>query len=626
MPKPKISGSFARNGAGPLILLFSQRARIRDVLTVGLVQSDYQIIQADASYLATIKAYQFIPDLIIADITADNTKDILFVPRLKRSIRTKDIAILLIMPKEIRPKIDTILTECRAEAFLTTLDFIEYPFSFADLQKRVSGVLAKTIRAHVPKNSSESTSLSELHLERLTEKLYDLTVSVNEKLRDISNILHKQWVFPFTVIRALDIIESEGSCCNELATCISTDQGAAAAILKVANTINYAKRGKSISEVNEAVVRLGFRETRNLLACLALIDLSPDMAKRYGFSRQEFWLHSLAVALIAEKLCEDCGYRRPELGFIAGLVHDLGKIPLDNNFNQVFSHLLEDTANMMRLFCESEEHQLGFTHSELGHHLANSWNFPSSISLAILNHHNPSRILATTTPLDRIVQEAVYVGNIIAKAMNLGHSCDEFIEEIPQAILTELKLTRGISESFLNSILKNLSLLCEFLKIPMKDVRLGHPAKPSESAEIMVIFNKKISFHPICLALANNGYRVRTADHFGPDNCGTTNIVISISEKGMPLDIMLFEDGEQKDSNPSLLKIFLLDILPGEEQTKSFDESNIIFINRRRLDARLIIHTIDRFLEKIVVPEDAVVKEEPVTDTPHAIIFKARDS
>jgi len=585
----------------PLILLFSRRQRIRDVLSVGLVQSEYQVIQADVSYLGIIKAYQFLPDLIVADITPEHTRDVFLIPRLKKSVRTAHIPILVIVPGKIREALTCLLGVHKDLLSSDGVDTIEYPFSFAELQKRVRHLVFQ--RPTEERTPVENIDGTESLRKKIEHDLVDLQVPTDSKLRAIEHTLQKQWAFPFTVIRALDIIESSASCFGELGKCISTDPGATAAILRVANTVHYARRGKPVTDITEAVVRLGFRETRNLLACLALIDLSPDLERRYGFSRQDFWLHSLSTGVIAEKLCAEAEHRRPELAFIAGLVHDLGKIPIDNNFNQVFSRLLDETASQVSPYCDTEERILGFTHAHLGHFLANKWNFPTVIGNAILFHHSAQRASSASAPIDRLVHESVFVGNILAKAMTMGHSCDEYIDEIPQQILNELHIPRGPSERFFTDVAHSLGHLCQDLSVPTRSLTSGRPRTDGEPAEVAVVLGRNTTFHPIVLALRNNGYDVKVMPQFSPEANRSVNVVVSVSEKGCPLDIMLYEDEKQVSPPSPFLKVFLLDSLPDKGVMQNFEGGEMVFMSRKHLDFRLLMHTIDNYLGRIVAPE-----------------------
>ncbi len=594
----------------PVLLLFSTRERIGDILNVALMQCNYRIIHSNVQYLAMIQASQFLPDLIIADITPNNTKDTLLITRLQKSFRTKRIPVLVVIPDTMRHLVEPLKKDGVADS--AAVHMLNYPFNFADLLNKIESILSSSHQTqNVPYTGSPEIDTANAD-KVIAPKLYDSAVPVEAKLRAVEGVIHRQWAFPFTVIKAIDIIGSDASCCGELAKCIETDLAASATILKVANAVYYAKRGSRVTEVKEAVVRLGFRETNNLLACLALIDLSPEHRKNYGFSRDEFWLHSLSVALIAEKLCKDCGHVKPEMGFITGLIHDLGKIPLDNNFQMLFPRLLEETTASVTSFYKTEYKLLGFSHAELGHYLTTKWNFPSTVSLGILYHHRPDLILETPTPMDRIVQESVYVADIFAKAMSLGHSCDEVIEEIPLEILRDLHMPGGPPETFFSPIFRDLYLLCKYLNLSPKNFAISKTRPEGRECDITVVFNKKFPYHPLVTALRNNGYTVRATTQFTPDLYTQAKIIIFIPDKGFPLDIMFYDDEKEKGAQPSPLKVFLLDTMPQKNTMAGLPDADVLFLDRKNLDLRFVLLTFDRFLGTVVTPEkdDAAFQED----------------
>ncbi|MFC1476775.1 HDOD domain-containing protein, partial [Fibrobacterota bacterium] len=439
-----------------LILLFSPREKVRSILTAGFLQSDYRIIEAHTSYIAGIKANQYLPDLIIADITQNNIKDFLFLSRLERSTRTRDITVLLSVTPEVKKALDKIREEVGAvveENEEKRVHVIEYPYNFNDLVKKIISIFSEK-SDDLPEETKGPTESNRI----LGERLFDPQIKILDKLHIIEGTIEKQWAFPFTVVRSLEIIGSEKSCCTELAKCIEADIAAASAILSMSNKVHYASRYGRITNVLDAVVRIGFNDTRNILAGLALIDVSPEVYLQYGFKRTEFWMHSLATAIIAEKLCRNTKVKRPELAFIAGLIHDLGKIPLDNNFTNIFTKLLEETTNTISSFYETEMKLMGFSHAGLGHFFTTNWGFPSPITMSILNHHDCDKIINTKIQEDRVIQESVYVANILSKAMNLGHSCDEVLNAIPEKILKELGIPEGPKDPFLKKIFETLKL------------------------------------------------------------------------------------------------------------------------------------------------------------------------
>ncbi len=595
-PTPGIYGS---NNSGPLILLYSSRDRVRDILSVGLIQCNYQVVQATTVSLAIVKATQMLPDIVVIDLSCDNPSDILLASRLRKSVRTRKMAVLLIFSKNPHPFILQEMAELVDKSIGTAekmLLYLGYPFAFSDFLKKI---LALSPRKP---DSSVSKKITVPDTNRgVEEKLFDLSFPASKKLREIESLLQKQWAFPFTVVRAFDILESDRSCSSQLAKCISADPAVSSAVLRVVNTVFYARRQGRISDINDAVVRLGFRETRNIVACLTLIQLTPNVNDNKGFERQEFWLHSLAVALIAEKLCIHCKFRKPEYAFMAGLLHDLGKIPLDNNFEQVFARLLDETIAGLGAFYLTEERMMGFTHAELGHYLTTTWNFPSSISLAITNHHSTQMILQAPSVMDRIIQAAVFVANLLAKALSIGHSCDEIIQEVPGEMVRDLKLNTGPTDRFIQEIIDETRIFCQFMNLGMQRMNANTLNPREDEFRILVVNENSSVYHPLTTALSRNGFLVKqTANIKHVDS--SARVIISIPKKGLPPDIVLYDDDRGAQGRDKTLKIFLVSIDLGKNWSEDLQGSDIKFMDRDNLDIRVLVQVLDEFFGKISTP------------------------
>jgi len=578
-----------------------------DILTVGLAQCDYQIIQASTSYLAGIKASQMLPKMVIIDLSGDNPRDILLATRIQKSVRTTGIALLFIVSSANEAFIVRSVKELRQNRLYDetgTLDIISYPFAFAEMLDKIKQTVVSA--DHGGQQLANESDLNAL----VAERLFDRSVNIEKKLQDVGTVINKNWGFPFTVVKALDILESDSGCCTELSRCISTDPAVSSTILKIANTVIYARRHGRITDIRDAVVRIGFQETRNILMCLHLIDLSPEVYRNRGFGRREFWLHSLTVGLIAQKLCAATDFPRPELAFMAGLMHDLGKIPLDNNFDTVFPKLLDYTMDQFCAFYESEEHLMGITHGQLGHFLTTQWNFPSAISMAILNHHAPERILQATPFFEKLVQEAVFVANQLAKAASFGHSCDEIVEEIPMEMMRDLHLTSGPGDRFFNTVLAELRQLCTYLNLQLQERHFLSENVENQDCDVILVYNDQAIYHPMIVALRNNGFRVRHTANFIPMEHKGKQVVISIPERGLPLDIMFYGD-EKSRSGPEILKIFVIDMEQSQSMREGISETNLLFMDRKTFDVRLLIHTIDTFFERVVLPEMPANDNQP---------------
>jgi len=457
---------FGAGNGGPVILLFTPRAQMLESLTKQLTENDFKIIQAETSYLAGIKTNQFLPEIVVIDVSCDNPKDIELANRIQKTHRTRDISLFFLITTECNDFVERsirILKQSRENDGGGSIDVMRYPFPVSSFLLKITNMAEQRKQKRMHEN--EPVEINTL----ISERLFDRNVTVNRKLQDITSFVNKNWGYPFTVCKALDILDTNAGCTAELAKCISADPAISSAVLKIANTVTFARRYGRITDIREAIIRMGFTEARNLLICLNCIDLFPDVYRDRPFERQGFWLHSLTVGLIAAKLYILSGRPRPEHAFIAGLMHDLGKIPLDNNFTTVFPRLLDHAMSSSCAFHVSETKLMGFNHADLGHYLTTHWNFPPSICMAILNHHAPDRILQITSSNEKYIQESVYVANQYAKAASFGSSCDGVVDAIPSEMLQDLRLKTAPGERFFNQVLNELHQLCSYLNLDLKE-------------------------------------------------------------------------------------------------------------------------------------------------------------
>lgn len=590
------NGMPEKNNTPPLILIISQRKKMVRILTAGFNQGHYRTIHANSPYTAGIKANQYVPGVVIFDITKENIKDLAFVSRLHNSSRTKNVAILILVTKDVNTALKKsrhLFTGSGDDDVNNNINLLQYPFPFEQLLKKTNNLLG------IKKQFTPPAVCLTDSLDSIEQMLFDPQIKAQSKLIKIEEAIIKKWAFPHTVIKALDIIESESGGCKDLGKCIETDVAAASSVIRIANAVHYSKRDSRISNAVDAVVRIGFCETRNLLACLALIDMSPDIHKRYGFNRQDFWLHSLATAIIAEKLSKLCEYDKPELAFISGLIHDLGMIPLDINFNTIFPRLLEETTNELQSFHHTELNKMGFTHADLGLYLTTSWKFPKLVPPAVGNHHNPQKILTSSVANERVLQEAVFAANILAKALELGHSCDEVLGEIPQKMLNELSIPNGPSQTFFDQVDADLKLFCGLLKLPIKNTPFVKKPEAGIHFDFAIVLGTKLRFHPLQAALKNRQYAVKTISKITPEIKNKTNVVIYIQDKNIPLDITITEDMELADNKPGCMEIFLLEGINVKESISHNDKDDVLLLNRTSVDLRIILQAYDRYLEDI---------------------------
>ena len=239
---------------------------------------------------------------------------------------------------------------------------------------------------------------------------------------------------PSTVTQALKLIEEPNVSIREVVAVISVDQALTARILSWGNSAFYGFAHPATT-LYEAIPRLGFRRTKNILFTLSYSNLLARRLAGYNLGKGELWRHALAVGMVSQRLAERVGYPAPDEAYIAGLLHDIGKLMLDQYFKVNWDHLLELGQRHNLSLIEAEEHLLGLNHAQVGGELARKWELPLRLVEAIAYHHTPTS--ANTAPrLAAIVQ----VADNICLRLNIGLPHPDFLPDLSSEGLRLLSL------------------------------------------------------------------------------------------------------------------------------------------------------------------------------------------
>ncbi|MCD4717935.1 MAG: HDOD domain-containing protein [Desulfobacterales bacterium] len=207
-------------------------------------------------------------------------------------------------------------------------------------------------------------------------------------LRKIYSKIDEIPTLPAVVPRLLSLMESDKTNASDIADLISNDPALASKILKVANSAYYGF-SQQISNLKLAMPLLGNNMVRSLALSIGVIRNLPSGRKSPNFSEKGLWIHSLAVAELMQELGRRHGKRdRNDYLFIIGLLHDIGKVVLNQFFGEVFQEALEEVNSQEIVGLHVAERRLiGFDHGEVGAMLLKRWNFPDMINNPIAAHH-----------------------------------------------------------------------------------------------------------------------------------------------------------------------------------------------------------------------------------------------
>lgn len=272
--------------------------------------------------------------------------------------------------------------------------------------------------------------------------------------RDLIAFVEKMPAFPKSVQQVVQLTSDDSSSAKDLVKVIETDPVMTVKILKVINSPFYGLPNK-ITSIQRAVIHIGLNTIKNLALSIAAIGMLKPKNKA-GFNTQSFLMHSITTASICRLLAERLNVSLMELSdfFIAGLLHDFGKIVLAEFDPANYQLALNKSREQQLALNITEQEFLEIDHAQAGKLLTNFWGLDELLINAIAYHHD-----IDATPTD-ILTDCVFAANQISKQIEFGYAGNPVINEFPDRIANrfELSLNELICELGDLSTVKNEAL------------------------------------------------------------------------------------------------------------------------------------------------------------------------
>lgn len=206
---------------------------------------------------------------------------------------------------------------------------------------------------------------------------------------------------PMVMTELIQALHDDDIDLNGLGRIISQDPSMSLNVLKVANSAFYGLRNK-VSSIEHAVRMLGPREITSLcIACSAGRILNPS-PREPAIDMALFWRHSVATGVFAKMLAGELNIGLLNNIYLAGLVHDVGKIILDRFAHQIYMDVMRLTASEGISMADAEQRVMGASHDVVGAWLIEKWQLPSIFVWVAGNHHSISE-----TPQEYLIAVAI---------------------------------------------------------------------------------------------------------------------------------------------------------------------------------------------------------------------------
>ena len=241
---------------------------------------------------------------------------------------------------------------------------------------------------------------------------------------------------PGVAMQALSVAEDPSSTASDLLRIIMSDPPLAAKVLKVANSVHF-HRGYAVNDLQTAIVRLGFTNVRNLLMGVSVIRAFNTYFVGAPYTREDFWVHSIAVGVTASRLSGESVQLCASSSFVMGLLHDIGQLVLDRSAREAFGQAIRTAQDGRIPLYEAERRRLGCDHSAVGGELLASWRFPHELVEPIRWHHEPERCEGVHRPHAYLLEAADW----ICDEFKIGSSANEHPTKPSSETMRDLNMT-----------------------------------------------------------------------------------------------------------------------------------------------------------------------------------------
>ncbi|MEF8702059.1 MAG: HDOD domain-containing protein [Candidatus Accumulibacter sp. UW26] len=208
-----------------------------------------------------------------------------------------------------------------------------------------------------------------------------LTAEPVARLRPVD--VYEVPTLPSIVIQALKVMQDPDSDARAVERVIIHDPAISSKILRVANSAFFGF-SRRVGTIAEAVRILGFTNVQGMLISVGAFDAF----RTERLNLVDFWQHSIATATAARFLSPRVN-RSPDEAFMAGLLHDIGKLILALQAESTYRQVLELKRESAMSSVEAEQTLFEFTHPEVGQMVAERWDLPARYVAAIAHHHDP---------------------------------------------------------------------------------------------------------------------------------------------------------------------------------------------------------------------------------------------
>jgi putative nucleotidyltransferase with HDIG domain len=396
------------------ILLVEDSVSFRTPIAAALRRQGYDVDCESHGGDALQLSWDECPDLILLDIAMPGMDGLSCLRELRNNPKTRDVPVIMLTamaePDALKQAMDA-----GVQGYL-----LKSHFSLQDLLSRVRQTLGEEDGSASPQGSDEVTApaVPSAVPEAAPEMPPPEPLSKEKVLAQTREDSHLQAV-PAVLHRVMALTNSSRSSFDDVADAVRLDHALALKIMRIANS-SFFGTGRSVQNLTEAGQRIGMAGIRNTIATILTIE-HFDSVSPGGLTPHRFWEHSLSTAVLADLISQAIGAEEAEHVFLAGLMHDIGRLILSTVFPEHYKWVVHAGAERSLDLITIEREMFGLDHADMTREVLTQWQTPQNISEAASAHELSVERIETMTRDPRSVL-TIALANRLAHALINGDS------------------------------------------------------------------------------------------------------------------------------------------------------------------------------------------------------------
>ncbi len=284
----------------------------------------------------------------------------------------------------------------------------------------------------------------------------------DRKIVVIKSYIEKMPSLPTTVSKILEICNSPQTSPPDLNRVISLDPVLMGKVLKLINSAYYGL-SQEITSLVRAIIMLGINTVKNLALSTAVLGTLGTKSDFQALNMDGFWRHSLGVGVTAKMIARATKVdpKKWEDYFVAGLLHDIGKIPLNNQFPGDYVTAMSFSDRDRTSLNQSEKIALGLDHGDVGKMIIESWKLDEAIMGVVGFHHRPEEY----TGEDKQLLYSVILANYFVNTFEIGYSGNRYPQPPAPEVINTLGFTMEMLEEMEDLVNQEIQKASVFLKL-----------------------------------------------------------------------------------------------------------------------------------------------------------------